>query len=83
MAQGYELPGPRNVPTLGLGVECLTLTWHSVSSFLPRLAWGLFLILTGLSEDTHVKRTGTPRVNTAPRRRKFRVPWGLISSEAG
>lgn len=82
IAQGYDLPGPPNVPTLGL-VSMLFYTYLAqVFQLISQTGLGhLFPILTCLSEGTNVNRLGTPRVNRAPRRRKLRFPWGLISLE--
>lgn len=80
MAQSYDLPGPPNVPTLSFVSVVPSTYLAQVFQLLPQTGLGhLFSIPTCLSEGTNVNRIGT--LSTAPRRRKLRFPWGLISSE--
>lgn len=83
MAQGYDLPEPPTVPTLGL-VSMVSYTYLAQFFQVPSQTdlGHLFPILTCSSEGTHVNGTGTPTVNTALRRRKLTFPSGLVSLEA-
>lgn len=82
-AQGHDLPVVPHIPTLGLAstVSCTYLA--QVYWVPPDTGPGHLLPLpTCFSQGTNMNRTGVPRVNTAPRAQKFRLPWTLTSLEA-
>lgn len=83
MVQGYNLPGPPNIPTLGFVSIASYMHLAPIFWAPPHAGLGhLFHIFICSSGGTKVNRTGVQRVNIAPKRRKLRFSWGLISLEA-